>query len=88
MLEDGQFTGQYFLTDLSGVKRRSVSFGKGKFWPVIYIDSLDAIVLQERTANRLKGEWHPVHIYEFVEGSKIKISESALLSRSVVYIKN
>ena len=85
ILKDGGFTGGYFLTDLSGGGRQDVSFGKGKFWPVNYIDSLDAIVLQERTASLLKGEVHQVHIYKFMDGSKTKVSDNSLLSRRVVY---
>ena len=88
ILENGRLTGEYFLIDLIGGEKQDISFGKGNFWPVSYINSLDAVVLQERAASLLKGELHPVHIYRFAEGSKTKISENNYLSRRVAYIEN
>jgi len=88
ILENGQYTGRYFFIDLTGGERQDISFGKGNFAPVIYIDSLDAIVLQERAASLLKGEFHPVYIYKFAEGLKIKISENNYLNRRVAYIES
>ena len=79
-LENGRYTGKYLSTNLTGEKRQYISFGKGKFWPVIYIDSLDVIVLQERSASLFRGEFHPVHIYSFTDGSKTKIAEDDMLS--------
>ena len=87
-LENGRYTGKYLSTNLTGEKRQYISFGKGKFWPVIYIDSLDVIVLQERSASLFKGEFHPVHIYSFIDSSKTKITEDDMLSQSVVYIRD
>jgi len=87
-LENGRYTGKYLSTNLTGEKRQYISFGKGKFWPVIYIDSLDVIVLQERSASLFKGEFHPVHIYSFIDGSKTKIAEDDMLSQSIVYIRD
>lgn len=87
-LENGRYTGGYFLTDLNGDNRQYVNFGDGKSWPVIYIDSLDALVLQERAASLFTGEFYPVYIYRFSEGLKTEISEDNMLSRRIVYLED
>lgn len=88
MLENGQLSGRYFLTNLSGENRRRVDFGEGRFWPVTYIGKIDAIVLQERKASLSKGERHPVHIYEFSTNLKTQVSDNNLLGNRIIYVED
>lgn len=87
ILDDGVRSKKYFLTGLEG-DRRDINFGDGRFWPVAYLGSSDAIILQERISDGFfSGERHPLHIYKFIDGSKTEIASDVLLSRSVIYIE-
>ena len=76
---EGHYTGRYVFTDLNGESKQPVEFSERKFWPVIYLAHLDAMVLQERATSLFKGEYHPVHIHQFADGSKTKVTKDAML---------
>ena len=89
-LSDGQYTGNYVLATLDGGNRRVDDFGAGRlrsgsFWPVAYLEHLDALVVQERTASLWRGEYHPLHVYRFSDESKVQVAENMYVG-PVVYM--
>jgi hypothetical protein len=53
---------------------------------LIYLEHLDAMVLQEHAVSMFKGEYHPVRIYQFADGTKAKVAANSMLNRRVVYL--
>lgn len=44
------------------------------------------MVLQEHAVSMFKGEYHPVRIYQFADGTKAKVAANSMLNRRVVYL--
>jgi len=83
---NNEITGKFYLVSLDGSHRKNISLGEGEFWPVTYIQELDAMVLQERSFVASKHvERHPVWLYSFDTESRQRIAEDVLLGTGATY---
>ena len=82
--DDGRYTGRYLLSSLDG-RQRSINFGRGR--PLIYLDHLDALIVQRGELKWGAGVVHALWIYEFDSRRKTKIASESFLTRRVAWIE-